>query len=352
MIVGKNILIISPEHWDYNKVSKHHYARTLSERGNNVFFLNPTNSRFRKKRIHSNLFSVDFPHHAKGIRWLGKWIRSLCIRRDFGQLEKSLGTSIDIIWNFDSSRFYDLSLIKSSVLRICHLVDLNQDFQRASLARSSDVCFGNSNPIIDILLNYNSRVFKINHGVKINSASNKLMNLPGSNRIKAVYSGNLDIKYLDIPLLVNLVKKHERVDFLFVGNYQRDNPLTKLGNSNVHLLGQMPSEALIDIYDKADLLLVIYDCEKYLLQLANPHKIMEYLASGKTVIATKTLEYLDSELIEMTSSREDFYGKFGKVIDNLDEYNNPQRRKKRIDFAMDNSYERQIERIEKILNTL
>jgi hypothetical protein len=41
---GKNILLISPESWGQNHVSKHHYATELSK-NNKIYFLNPPSSK-------------------------------------------------------------------------------------------------------------------------------------------------------------------------------------------------------------------------------------------------------------------------------------------------------------------
>lgn len=38
---GKKILIISQQAWSNMRISKHHYALMLSEKGNDVYFLGP-----------------------------------------------------------------------------------------------------------------------------------------------------------------------------------------------------------------------------------------------------------------------------------------------------------------------
>ena len=40
-LTNKTILVISPQAWGQMYLSKHHYALTLAQLGNTVYFLNP-----------------------------------------------------------------------------------------------------------------------------------------------------------------------------------------------------------------------------------------------------------------------------------------------------------------------
>ena len=130
-LVNKNILLISPEPWGELMVSKHHYALELANR-NKVFFLNPPGHREGLGQVSDNLVVVDFVSKIRGIRMLPQLLGAKLIARDLKILEDLVQVKFDIIWNFDPSRFFDLSAIKQ-VLRIAHIVDLNQDFQRVRL---------------------------------------------------------------------------------------------------------------------------------------------------------------------------------------------------------------------------
>lgn len=339
--------MISPESWDGNKVSKHHYATYLSKLGNRVYFLNPESGRSFKK-VDENIFSLAYRSHFPGTRKFPKWLKSRIILSDFLALQRFIKTKIDIIWNFDSSRYFELSQLPKSVLKLCHIVDLNQDFEWKSLATTADVCLCNSGPIINRIQPLNKRTFFVNHGYNSRTDRTELT-LPGNNKLKAVYAGNLDIKYLDYDLLIDLISGYPNIDFVFAGNYSHTNPLANLKSPNVHLMGKLNGNELPSLYEKADVLVVTYLADQHEEQLANPHKIMEYLGSGKTVIATKTLEYENNDLIEMSSSREEFFSKFGAVISQLKEYNSEKRMHERRAFALKNSYENQIKLIEQLI---
>jgi hypothetical protein len=86
--------------------------------------------------------------------------------------------------------------------------------------------------------------------------------------------------------------------------------------------------------------------EEYKEQLANSHKIMEYLASGKVTVATYTDEYKDKrELLEMVDSSDAYLERFDEVVKHLDVYNAKEKQKMRRDFAKEHSYEKQLEKI-------
>jgi hypothetical protein len=116
---GKNILIVSPEAWGNNYVSKHHYAISLAKRGNNIYFLNPpTKQIFSKKEVLTNLWVFDFKPKYRGLGRLPAFISAMLTKWEFNRLEILISVKIDIIWNFDSSRFFNLYRINSGVLKI------------------------------------------------------------------------------------------------------------------------------------------------------------------------------------------------------------------------------------------
>ena len=85
---------------------------------------------------------------------------------------------------------------------------------------------------------------------------------------------------------------------------------------------------------------------------SNSHKILEYLNTGKVVISNYISSYSDKrDLIAMVdeNSNSKLPDLFKKVISNLSSYNSIEFQKKRIEFALDNTYAKQIDRIETYL---
>lgn len=355
------ILLISPEPWDAHTVSKHHYAMTLAGRGQKVFFLNPPDDSLAGITIHAlpeqpNLQIVDGPKVAKGLRFFPALMRRWLESGWLSHLEHKVGTNISTIWLFENSRFFDMRFAGDR-LKIYHQVDLNQDFHPEIAAATADICFCTTDFIRDRLLPHNSRTFKIHHGVaEPRSAGQTLTAQQQENfllhPVNVAYIGNIDISYLDVTLLLDLVRSFPEIGFHFVGQYRPDGQihLACQGLPNVVWWGRVASELIPAIIGHCDVLLVTYLADKYREQLASPHKIMEYLASGKTVVATYTDEYKDKRhLLEMAEERADFLVAFRRVVNNLGEYNNPINQAARIEFAMAHTYEKQVDLIYSLL---
>jgi glycosyltransferase involved in cell wall biosynthesis len=361
MLKSKNILIVSPESWGQLFVSKHHYAKSLALRNNCVFFLNPPSEKYSVKRSEiENLWIVDYPGFPKGMRFAPAFLQRFFIAQTFKKLEKLTGICFDIIWSFDNSVFFDFSALSKKVIKISHIVDLNQDFQVARSASSADVCFGTNKYICERFLLHNRNTFKIPHGVNLKDqiVSDRVV-LPGTNNFKALYMGNLSMIYIDWDILHALILSFPNVDFLFVGPLTKSN-LSNNSNassipsqiqkySNVHFLGAVASAKTINYLNAADILLVSYRYLEFPKQLASSHKILEYLATGKPILATWTEEFEDQELLYMAKSKDEFIHLFEWVMLNIDDLSNDVNTLARKKFASENTYEKLLDRIEEIL---
>jgi len=351
-LADKRVLIISPEPWDAHFVSKHHYATTLASQGASVYFLNPpTDTKLKVERSrYDNLKIVSYPKIAKGLRFYPKVVRVYLQKRWLHKLEKHIGIEFDTIWLFENSRFYDMGFAGDR-LKIYHQVDLNQNFHIKEASLSSDICFGTTDYIVDEIKKYNSNVYKIHHGVNLSPKRVSLLKEQRDNfsktNINATYIGNLSMLYLDVKLLKEVILSSPDVIFQFVGGYNEETLLYKACKDieNIIWWGKVDSEYILEILSSSDIMLVAYQKEHYIDQ-ASPHKIMEYLASGKTIVATYTDEYKDKEgLLEMSETKEEYLAKFETVIKNLNFYNSPFKQKARITFALEHSYEKQLNRI-------
>ena len=357
---GKSILLISPEPWGKLFVSKHHYAVTLANLGNKVYYLNPPSTKikysFEATEV-KGLWTVNYPGFPMGLRFYPTFLQHFFIAKIYRELETLVGNSFDIIWSFDNSVFYDFSALPKEIFKISHIVDLSQDFQTAKAASTANICFCTSERIKSKLLQYNPSTYKINHGVVLQGTSpNGSVKLPGQQDLKALYVGNLSIPYLDWEKLFALAIEHVEVDFVFLGPKRYSNlsvnPRTNPGEEktrklpNVYFLPPVPAREIMNHLKVADILLLSYKNENYSNQLANPHKIMEYLASGKPIVATWTEEYVDKNLLYMAKDKESFIRQFRWVLENYDEACCYETKNARKAFALNNTYDKQIERIE------
>lgn len=364
ILKNKIILLISPEPWNHIFVSKHHYATHLAYRGNKVYFLNPPSGKSTVEATDfNNVWSVHYTGFRKGLRFYPAFLQRYFILKKFEAIENLCDVKFDIVWAFDNSVFYDFSALEESIFCISHIVDLNQHFQTALAAKTADVCFAVSNSILRRLNEYQANSYFINHGYNDKNVENKLINeFDGTGKLKAIYAGNLSMAYLDWDVLLKIAVNNTTTDFIFIGPGGEDFDVVQNSThrskklcyelENTHFIGKVNSCELHALYSQADILLISYQ-EKYHIDQSNPHKMMEYLGAGKVVVATKTQEYkglAKRELIAMSDKNKDLPQLFETVLKDLEQWNSVAKREKRIDFAADNSYSKQIYRVEHILS--
>lgn len=350
------ILLISPEPWDGHFVSKHHYARELARRGHVVLFHGPPEATGPMRLVPvtgapGDLRVLHGPRVAPGLRFLPGPLRRALEARWLGQVEALAGTRIDVVWNFENSRFFDMGFAGTR-LKIYQQVDLNQNFHPDLAAQTADLSIALSGPIEARIAPKARHLIRITHGhapqTSPQTGPEGLEADFARARSNAVLMGNLDIAYLDVDLLAHLVTDHPDTRFHFVGSYTPAQGLHgATGHApNVRFWGRQPAAALPAFLARADVLLLAYLADLHLEQLANPHKMMEYLASGRCVLATRTLEYdTRSDLVEIALDRADYASRFAAIISDPAAWNGPEQSARRRDFAADNTYPRQLDRI-------
>ncbi len=355
----KNILIISPEPWSGQSVSKHHYAITLASQGKEVYFLNPPNDNIKDIQIYptnyKHLYTITDNKVAKGLRFYPKRLRVLCERRWLERVEKIIDNRFDTIWLFENSRFYDMGFAGDR-LKIYHPVDINQNFHIKEASLSADICFGTSDYIINTVNRYNKKAYKIHHGTALSSNPQSLSKEQEErfehSDINVVYVGNLDMIFvdIDIDILESLVARYSSITFHLVGSFDKSKPTFNLLKryTNIIRWGRVDSSLILSILSKCDISLLLYKAytEYQKAQLSSPHKLMEYLASGKVVVSTYVDEYKDKrELLEMVDDSSDYLRLFESVVKDLDFYNSKDNQKMRMEFAQNHSYPKQLEKI-------
>jgi hypothetical protein len=269
--------------------------------------------------------------------------------------------SFDIIWSFDPFRFQNLKIFKSR-LSIYHAVDVHHSKLEKEAVKTADLVFGSSRLILDRLKG-NRNCFKINHGLASYFIDYKYKFESKRNIIKVGYVGNLHYKYLDTKTLSTIINNHPNVEFHFIGPYSTGNLSDKryhkdfitflIRNENVILYGPVPSQELPRYLFKFDILLLCYTGDYQKAALSNPHKILEYLSTGKVIISHYIDEYKDKKaLIEMAYLNQEIPKIFKNVLDNLGVYNQKDLQIKRRKFAKDHLYENKIKDIEEIIKSL
>lgn len=353
----KQVLIVSPEPWNGHFVSKHHYAVTLAKAGSHVYFLNPPDNSISKSEVketqYKNLWEIKATKVARGLRLYPGFIRGRIERKWLKNVEKLIKNQFDIIWLFENSRFYDMGFAGHR-LKIYHQVDSNQNFHISKAATTADICFCTTDFIKNKLDSYSNLVYKIHHGVLSEISDKSLDEIQATrflkHKLNVVLIGNLDIKYLDLNILEALIKSYPHIGFHLVGGYKEDGLCYTKCNTlkNTFFWGKVESQIIPSILSLCDVSLLLYKAEtKFdIEQLASPHKIMEYLASGKVTVATYTDEYKDKrELLEMVDKNSDYLSKFDTVIKELVHYNSAEKQTQRKSFANEHTYSKQLSKI-------
>lgn len=360
-LIDKVILLISPEPWSHIFVSKHHYARKLAERGNQVFFLNPPSDQYEVSDTDLvNLKTLDYTGFTSGLRYMPGIVRKWITKKVYSRLMNATGTAFDVVWSFDNSVFFDFDALPEEVLKISHIVDLNQDFQLDRAASSADICFCVTNGILHKLKNANKKSFFINHGYNHTIKEIEKIQLPGDNKLKAIYLGNLAMPHLDWQIVNQAAGRLKSLDFVLIGpgkelvDEQMDpQHIWKkelFEKENVLWLDRIRSSQIMSHLQAADILLIAYQ-EKYREEQANSHKLLEYLGSGKTIVATFTSQYADyAHLINMEHQNDKWVDLLAKLVANDNLRTDPKLNEQRIELALANTYDEQINKIEALLN--
>ena len=379
---NKTILIISPEAWGPVKVSKHHYATYLSKK-NKVYFLNPSKkSRLKNfkfeitiEELSPTLSLINYSNLLPKLNSLPKSIQYLIYKYQGKKIQQFIASKIDIVWTFDPYRYWD-QRIWQDAFKIYHSVDVHfsKGFEHI-LAASSNLVFINSEILRANLMQHNPHIYKINHGADIDALAQThtiTPYLPGYNCYKAglVCNFNNNIDYL---LIRSIAKANPTIDFIMVGPYKSNN----LGNThnqiddeieqtkamnNVFFIGSIESESIITYLQLFDINLVLYKESKTWSQsnttldgiIINPHKIMAYLYSGKLIVSTYIHEYATGydDIILMSNKNNEIVQLVSSAVERLSYFNSPELRNKRTSIAIENSYDNQLKKIERIIDNL
>ena len=361
MLKTRTIFLVSPAAWDFIFVSKHHYAMELAKRGNRVFFVNPPQEgkpgqiNIREVPGQPGLHLVDYSPKYRGLRFLPRFAMRWADQQLLKAVEKQAGVRFDVIWNFENSRFFDLRFAGKNVLKIYFQVDENQDFHPSVAAFTADTVFAINTEIFDIVRPHNPRSYLVPHSYQghLSELAERIVNgeyaykRPGG-PLSALYVGNLEHAHIDVDLFEEVVRRNTAVSFRLLGPYRDSTPLyQRLRNySNVEFLGKKPYQEIPALLDTADLLMLVYDDGFS----QSSHKLLEYLASGKAIVSTYMREYdTEDPLVYLSRNRGQYLDLFNQTVSAIEQANDPSLMRKRIRFALDHTYARQLDRMEELI---
>lgn len=373
---NKIVYLLSPDRWGTMRVSKHHYALELAEKGNTVYFIEPPGPGNRGVKItpsgeHPTLFIVQYQHLYKGQRFLPGFIYRLLLNLQIKVLKNAIGQQPDIVWCFDTYRFLNLKWFKAPV-SIFFAADHFSNDCLPEEAYTADVCLGVSDTIVELLKPSSKPVYFINHGLSqhfFKIASKTLDNLSFSfhpqNNLTVGYVGNLLMEAPDRNIMRQVISAHPGIQFIFWGQYEKkgnfvafDDPevfeFIKFLQSqhNVILRGAVHPSVLSEEIMKADMFWICWQTTiSKIWDGSNSHKILEYLSTGKPVVSHYMSTYRNNNLLDMLASKSNsgYPELFTKVVERVRAGEAVDLRRKRILFAIENAYQSHIAVIEKMI---
>lgn len=346
---GKNIYIVSPEPWGINRLSKHHYAEELAKK-NRVFFIQ-CSEKEGETVIHEQLSVIDYKP-IKGLRRLPKKIRNGMMRRSWNSIHARTKVQPDVVWSFDNSMLFNLSESGAQV-NIAHIVDLNQDFNFEEHASSADLALGTTPYIVSKLREFNPKTHFSGHGC-----------IPRSSRpsdeeqVTVSYLGNVLLNYVHRETIKKLIASYPDIQFRMIGPIGASNLtgtvslddeayLNELKTAkNCTLVGEVAQEDLNDELAKAHMYIIAYDLV-HREQVANPHKTLELLSTGKPVL-TYTLDAYENHpyLIQVTDL-DSYITEFEQLVANKSDF---QINEEQIAEALKRTYSECIKNVEQWLS--
>jgi hypothetical protein len=373
----KVILILTPQAWGKMLLAKHHYAMELAKRGNEVYFLNPPDNHhwsWRKSRerisiealpehpgLHIIQHELFFPYKLK---YHSRLFYNFLVKKQIRGILRAIPKEVDIIWSFDLGNLFPLRFFNNKTFKIFHPVDEPLDKNAILAGSGADILFSVTNEIIEKYKGFAIPSFFINHGLAEEFISEEDPSFVPHYPINVGLSGNFLRQDLDRRILIQIISENPDLVFHFFGIYiaaqsnigaaadaDTDlfiNRLAEYGNVKMH--GVLNTRDLASALNQMEALLICYDMNLDQSKGTNYHKVMEYLSTGKVIISNNTTTYLAyPELVRMSASRKDngtLPALFLDTITHIEKWNSQRLVSERKNFARDNTYRKQLDRIE------
>ncbi|MBI9038598.1 MAG: glycosyltransferase [Bacteroidales bacterium] len=162
------------------------------------------------------------------------------------------------------------------------------------------------------------------------------------------YIGSIDYRF-DIDLVKYLVRNSPEFNYIIVGRNENSEAVNILSKfSNVKIYGPQIPEKLPEFAAQMDVGIIPF-CRLEVIRSMYPIKIHEYLAAGLAVVMTNFADFSElDDMIFSTNKPEIFLDRIRKEIKTDSE----NKQLKRINFAKNNSWEKRVGKLNKILYDL
>lgn len=378
----RTIVILSTEPWGKMLLSKMHFALELVRKGNKVFFVNPPRQQPGKKLavigevMEGGSLTIILTNTVRGSLFLRHklfFLYRMLNRCYVRAIKKLVGSKIDEVWSFNANQYTDLGPFEAEK-SIVLLYDLYQGAHIFKAIEKADALISVSQVILDFYKDTPPPKLFIQHGLGPHFADKSRQRLRmedfgvDGDKIKVGYTGNLLRAGINIAVAVEIIGRHPEIEFHFWGPHSmKDNNVNDAGfqaspelqsfleflhgRENVFLHGVVGQQELAEKLFEMDAFLFIYSPKREVNGASNAHKLLEYISTGKVVIATHVSSYAGTDLLVMCDIREEerLPEMFDRTIKDLSLHNAKEKQIRRISFALDNTYARQVERVQQFI---
>lgn len=322
------------------------------------------------EQVQNNLWILYPSSILESINWLPEgFVYEVANRVNNGRLAKSIRQAIKQLGFSDVVIFND-SLISKGV----HLKDLikpslyiyySRDnfssqpyFQKHALREErvivakSDLVVANSAQLAEIAKESNPRSFDIGQGCDLSLYD---PNIQAAKDLEAIprpiigYTGFLTSMRLDIELLAQIATSRPNWSIVLIGPEDETFKASRLHQlPNVHFLGNRKPDELSTYIQGFDVA-INPQLVNELTRGNYPRKIDEYLAMGKPVVATKTdfMQYFEGYCYLADDA-----ASYLSLLEKALQVDTPELRLSRIAFAHTHSWEKNVDKIYQLMNSL
>lgn len=364
---GQRILIVSAEAWGGMRLSKHHYATTLARHGATVFFLGPTvpttGTITVTRSEHGGPWIIDGATRSRGIRFLPRPIRAWLEARQLRAIAMACGGPFDLLWNFDVYRFRSLMDRRYATTRLLHVMDLPDPDALLEPARNADLTLAVSGSMLSGLEGKGIPTLHVPHGLMLPPNEVPLEQEPEAGGPHIAYLGNLGIRSLDRQALLRIAREQARATLHLIGPWDGAfgdsrgldadvlDQLRKLPNVRFH--GEIPADQIAIQLARMDVLLIAYDTVRFPRETVNSHKVLEYLYSGRVILAPHMADLVDiAHLMVMLAPGRSIADQIGLLLGDLEQLNSRERMWERREYAVSMTYDHHLELIARSLRQL
>ncbi|GIV41799.1 MAG: hypothetical protein KatS3mg034_1109 [Vicingaceae bacterium] len=356
---NKTILIISPEPFGKNLLSKHYYALELA-RFNRVFFLcfpHGQTESFIHTNISENLIQIGVKNNFVAINILPEfWVRKI-FRKKIQSILRFAKIHPDVVISFFPYFFWWLKDFGAQI-HIFGLMDYFPNLKKRNfqiIYQNTDLVLTVSKIISDHYGMFNA--YFLGHAIPgdlFESLNNK--NIINEVPKKVGFMGTLKSPYLDLNLIHDLVNFFPDLDFYFAGSKLTPNNLNYhfwedlATYPNVHMTGLLTGNHLTEWLSNMDLFIFPYT-DKAPLRTSNSLKILFYLATGKPVVASPIATYqsIDPNIMIVNKNSNEFLHAFRHVVSNYKNLVEDDWVCERKNMAQENTYDKKVLQLDELI---